>query len=173
MVTSFVSQGSTSDVTLKDGAIKGGGTPTSVGQRDKLDAPVAVLTSQTTASSGEQALLAFRGLDRTRVFGQATAGYASINQNFPLYTGRTMCSRRGPRRPAPASSSGRSRSPRRRDSPRAGTSSRGRMARLPVLTLERSSPLCVLVHNHSHGSLDREDEGPVRLMVDEKAEKAE
>ena|GEM_PF-5402374 len=47
------------------------------------------------------------------------------------------------------------------------------MARLPVLTLERSSPLCVLVHNHSHGSLDREDEGPVRLMVDEKAEKAE
>lgn len=90
VVTSFVSQGSTSDVTLKDGAIKGGGTPTSVGQRDKLDAPVAVLTSQTTASSGEQALLAFRGLDRTRVFGQATAGYASVNQSFPLYTGRTM-----------------------------------------------------------------------------------
>ena len=90
VITSFVSQGRTSDVTLKDGAIKGGGSPTSVGQRDKLDVPVAVLTSQTTASSGEQALLAFRGLDNTRVFGQATAGYASVNQTFPLYTGRTM-----------------------------------------------------------------------------------
>lgn len=89
-VTSFVIQGSTSDVTLKDGAISGGGTPTSVGARGKLDVPVAVLTSATTASSGEQTLLAFRGLGNARVFGAPTRGYASVNQEFPLYTGRTM-----------------------------------------------------------------------------------
>jgi len=89
-VTSFVIQGRTSDVTLKDGAISGGGTPTSVGARGKLDVPVAVLTSSTTASSGEQTLLAFRGLDDVRVFGAPTRGYASVNQEYPLYTGRTM-----------------------------------------------------------------------------------
>ena len=89
-VTSFVIQGRTSDVTLKDGAISGGGTPTSVGARGKLDVPVAVLTSSTTASSGEQTLLAFRGLDNVRVFGAPTRGYASVNQEYPLYTGRTM-----------------------------------------------------------------------------------
>ena len=89
-VTSLVIQGATSDVTLKDGAISGGGTPTSVGARGKLDVPVAVLTSATTASSGEQTLLAFRGLDNVRVFGAPTRGYASVNQEYPLYTGRTM-----------------------------------------------------------------------------------
>ena len=89
-VTSFVIQGATTDVTLKDGAISGGGTPTSVGARGKLDVPVAVLTSSTTASSGEQTLLAFRGLDNVRVFGAPTRGYASVNQEYPLYTGRTM-----------------------------------------------------------------------------------
>ena len=89
-VTSLVIQGATTDVTLKDGAISGGGTPTSVGARDKLDVPVAVLTSSTTASSGEQTLLAFRGLGNVRVFGAPTRGYASVNQEYPLYTGRTM-----------------------------------------------------------------------------------
>ena len=89
-VTSLVIQGATTDVTLKDGAISGGGTPTSVGARGKLDVPVAVLTSSTTASSGEQTLLAFRGLDNVRVFGAPTRGYASVNQEYPLYTGRTM-----------------------------------------------------------------------------------
>lgn len=89
-VTSFVIRGRTSDVTLKNGMISGGGTPTSVGARDKLDVPVAVLTSSTTASSGEQTLLAFRGLGNVRVFGAPTRGYASINQEYPLYTGRTM-----------------------------------------------------------------------------------
>ena len=61
-----------------------------MGARDKLDVPVAVLTSGTTASSGEQTLLAFRGLDNARVFGDPTRGYASVNQEYPLYTGRTM-----------------------------------------------------------------------------------
>ena len=89
-VTSFVIQGRTSDAALEDGTIKGGGTSISVGARDKLDVPVAALTSGTTASSGEQTLLAFRGLDNARVFGDPTRGYASVNQEYPLYTGRTM-----------------------------------------------------------------------------------
>ena len=90
VVTSFVFGSRTSDVTLEDGEVCGGGTPTSVGPRPKLDAPVAVLTSSGTASSGEQALLAFRGLENARVFGEATAGYASVNEQIPLDTGRTM-----------------------------------------------------------------------------------
>lgn len=90
VVTSFVIEGRTSDVTLKEGHVDGGGTPTSVGARPKVDVPVAVLTSARTASSGEQVLLAFRGLDDVRVFGEATRGYASVNQNYSLYTGRTM-----------------------------------------------------------------------------------
>ena len=77
-------------VALSDGRVSGGGTPTSVGQRAKLAVPVAVLTSERTASSGEQALLAFRGMANVRTFGQPTAGYASVNTAIPLYTGRTM-----------------------------------------------------------------------------------
>ena len=77
-------------VALSDGRVSGGGTPTSVGQRAKLVVPVAVLISERTASSGEQALLAFRGMANVRTFGQPTAGYASVNTAIPLYTGRTM-----------------------------------------------------------------------------------
>ena len=77
-------------VALSDGRVSGGGTPTSVGQRAKLAVPVAVLTSERTASSGEQALLAFRGMANVRTFGQPTAGYASVNTAIPLYTGRTI-----------------------------------------------------------------------------------
>ena len=77
-------------VSLSNGRVSGGGTPTSVGERAKLVVPVAVLTSEQTASSGEQALLAFRGMANVRTFGQPTAGYASVNTAIPLYTGRTM-----------------------------------------------------------------------------------
>ena len=77
-------------VALSDGKVSGGGTPTSVGQRPKLAVPVAVLTSERTASSGEQTLLAFRGMTNVRTFGQPSAGYASVNTVIPLYTGRAM-----------------------------------------------------------------------------------
>jgi carboxyl-terminal processing protease len=49
--------------------------------------PVAVLTSSQTASSGEAIVIAFRGRPDTRSFGQATAGYASAVQWFPLSDG--------------------------------------------------------------------------------------
>ena len=46
----------------------------------QIDCPVALLTDDHTASSGEATLLCFRGLDYARSFGAPTAGYASANQ---------------------------------------------------------------------------------------------
>jgi C-terminal processing protease CtpA/Prc len=45
----------------------------------QIDCPVALLTDDMTASSGEALLLCFRGLENARTFGTPTAGYASAN----------------------------------------------------------------------------------------------
>jgi C-terminal processing protease CtpA/Prc len=55
-----------------------------VQQQSRIECPVAILTDNLTASSGEATLICFRGLDYVRVFGAPTAGYASANQPFPL-----------------------------------------------------------------------------------------
>lgn len=55
-----------------------------VEQQPRIECPVAILTDDLTASSGEATLICFRGLDYVRVFGGPTAGYASANQPFPL-----------------------------------------------------------------------------------------
>ena len=55
-----------------------------VQQASRIECPVAILTDDHTASSGEATLICFRGLDYVRVFGAPTAGYASANQPFPL-----------------------------------------------------------------------------------------
>ena len=52
--------------------------------------PVAILTNDMTASSGEATLLCFRGLDNTRTFGSPTSGYASANRPFPLKNGYSL-----------------------------------------------------------------------------------
>ena len=52
--------------------------------------PVAILTNDMTASSGEATLLCFRGLDNSRTFGSPTAGFASANQSFPLKNGYSL-----------------------------------------------------------------------------------
>ena len=49
--------------------------------------PVAILTDEWTASSGEATLLCFRGLDNVRSFGVPTAGYASANVPYTLIDG--------------------------------------------------------------------------------------
>lgn len=49
--------------------------------------PVAILTDDMTASSGEATLLCFRGLDNVRTFGAPTAGYASANITKTLADG--------------------------------------------------------------------------------------
>ena len=56
----------------------------------RIECPVAILTNEWTASSGEATLLCFRGLDYARVFGSPTAGYASANQPFPLPDGSQL-----------------------------------------------------------------------------------
>jgi C-terminal processing protease CtpA/Prc len=50
-------------------------------------APVAVLTSRLTASSGELVLLAFRGRPHTRTFGEETYGIPTANQGMQLRDG--------------------------------------------------------------------------------------
>ena len=55
-----------------------------VQQQSRIACPVAILTDNLTASSGEATLICFRGMKNVRVFGGPTAGYASANQTFPL-----------------------------------------------------------------------------------------
>ena len=58
--------------------------------RDTIDCPVALLTDDYTASSGEATLICFRGLEKARVFGAPTAGYASANAPFPMPDGSKL-----------------------------------------------------------------------------------
>ena len=77
-------------LTLQNGAFNGG-SGIAVGSfkmRDKL--PVAILTDEWTASSGEAVLLAFRGMRNVRTFGSPTAGYASVNTVYSLYDGAQL-----------------------------------------------------------------------------------
>ena len=86
---SFVSRMGTSDVVIDGNSVTGGGTPTTT-SGGKLEVPVAVLTDDETASSAEATLLAFRGLDHVRTFGEPTAGYASANVVLDYPDGRSL-----------------------------------------------------------------------------------
>jgi len=52
--------------------------------------PVALLTSQITASAGEATLVSFLGLDRVRTFGQDTAGLSTSNETYQLSDGAEL-----------------------------------------------------------------------------------
>ena len=56
----------------------------------RINCPVALLTDEATARSGEAVLLSFRGLDNARVFGSPTAGYASANESIIFYNGSIL-----------------------------------------------------------------------------------
>ena len=56
----------------------------------RINCPVAILTDEATASSGEAVLLSFRGLDNARVFGSPPAGYASANESIIFYNGSIL-----------------------------------------------------------------------------------
>ncbi|MCG7230530.1 S41 family peptidase [Corynebacterium minutissimum] len=86
---SFVSRMGTTDVVIDGNSVTGGGTPTTT-SGGKLEVPVAVLTDDETASSAEATLLAFRGLDNVRTFGEPTAGYASANMVIDYPDGRSL-----------------------------------------------------------------------------------
>ncbi len=59
-------------------------------RQSPIACPVAILTNEWTASSGEALLICFRGLEKVRVFGSPTAGYASANTPFPLPDGSKL-----------------------------------------------------------------------------------
>ncbi|MBO4466016.1 MAG: hypothetical protein J5748_05000 [Bacteroidales bacterium] len=59
-------------------------------QKFPASTPVAILTNDWTASSGEATLICFRGLPNVRTFGVGTAGYASANIVCPLSDGYTL-----------------------------------------------------------------------------------
>lgn len=78
-------------VTLKNGVVSNAGTGgKSLYPEDKLNVPVAILTDDMTASSGEALTLCFRGLENTRTFGAPTAGYTSVNMLYNMYDGAQM-----------------------------------------------------------------------------------
>ena len=78
-------------VTLKNGVVSNAGTGgRSLYPEEKLNVPVAILTDDMTASSGEALMLCFRGLENTRTFGAPTAGYTSVNMLYNMYDGAQM-----------------------------------------------------------------------------------
>lgn len=78
-------------VTLKNGVVSNAGTGgRSLYPEEKLNVPVAILTDDMTASSGEALTLCFRGLENTRTFGAPTAGYTSVNMLYNMYDGAQM-----------------------------------------------------------------------------------
>lgn len=78
-------------VLLEKGLVSGGGTKivTDV-QPFKLDVPVALLTNEMTASSAEALIMSFIDLERVKIFGKPTGGYASSNVPYPLFDGAIM-----------------------------------------------------------------------------------
>lgn len=75
-------------VTLEGSFVNGGGTGVNVNSFKMSDeVPIALITDDMTASSGEATLICFLGMDNVRTFGHATAGYASSNTVYDLYDG--------------------------------------------------------------------------------------
>lgn len=88
-VLSFATRTTTTDVVIEGNSVSGGGTSITT-EGGKVDLPIAILTDDETASSGEATLLAFRGLDNVRTFGKPTAGYASANMVIDYPDGRSL-----------------------------------------------------------------------------------
>ena len=63
---------------------------TDVKQSSPIECPVAILTDEGTGSSAEALLLCFRGLEKARVFGSETAGYASSNMPYKMQDGSVV-----------------------------------------------------------------------------------
>lgn len=82
--------GHRTDVTATAGRIQAGQESMAAPVTRRIGEPVAVLQDDETASSGEVVLLAFRGSDRARSFGQGSAGYSTSNQVKSLYDDTQM-----------------------------------------------------------------------------------
>lgn len=89
-------KGETSTWTYRDGAVQVGSEgeatervaiSTEPIRPENPDLPIAVLISESTASSGEATAIAFIGRANTRLFGTETAGRASARNGLPLSDG--------------------------------------------------------------------------------------
>ncbi len=94
-VGNFQSSNGSSPWRVRDGAVWNGETAylfmgEGAYRLRRPDAPVAVLLSGRTASSGEAIALAFRGRPATRSFGSATAGYSTGNSPTTLVDGSLL-----------------------------------------------------------------------------------
>ena len=63
---------------------------TGIKQLPAIGCPVAILTDEGTGSSAEALLLCFRGLEKARVFGSPTAGYASSIRPYKMSDGSML-----------------------------------------------------------------------------------
>lgn len=78
-------------VLLEKGIVSGGGTEVYTDiEPFKIDVPVALLTNEMTASSAEALLMSFIDLEKVKIFGKPTGGYASANMSYPLFDGAIM-----------------------------------------------------------------------------------
>ncbi|MEU8824651.1 S41 family peptidase [Streptomyces sp. NPDC048636] len=78
---------------IENGSPRNGDAPTHWGDPEPVansDAPVAVLTDQTTGSSAEAVLVAFRGRPGTRSFGEPTYGVPTGNVTLRLSDGAVV-----------------------------------------------------------------------------------
>lgn len=75
----FDVRGIRSAVKIENGAVTGGGSACAAAEFKTAGLPIAILTDDMTASSGEATLICFLGLENVRSFGTPTAGYASSN----------------------------------------------------------------------------------------------
>lgn len=90
-VLDFYIQSTIHPVMIDNGKISGGGSALTMDSPFKITGiPIAILQNEMTASSAEATLLAFRGLENTKTFGKASAGYCSCNTTRSLYDGAIL-----------------------------------------------------------------------------------
>ncbi|MGH3614902.1 MAG: S41 family peptidase [Pseudonocardia sp.] len=89
---SFASNtGERTEVRIEGGTALAGAQPqASVVDLPKSTKPIAVLQGESTASSGEAVLLAFRGQPNVRTIGSDSAGSSTANMSVPMPDGATM-----------------------------------------------------------------------------------
>ncbi|WP_010001881.1 S41 family peptidase [Leuconostoc lactis] len=81
----------TEKIILDKGSLNAGEGTVSLKNHGKINnVKIAVIINKMTASSGEFTALAIKSSSRVKFFGENSAGYTSVNQSFPLYSGTTI-----------------------------------------------------------------------------------
>ena len=91
----FVRKARVTSIRYQDGAAFHGSTvmcktSRTVTLADAQRQQIVVLTGPKTSSSGEILALAFKGMSRTRLMGEPTAGFTTANTTYDLFDGSTL-----------------------------------------------------------------------------------